>query len=379
MGMVKLGHDNIELWTKHLREPQYTQQPLTTFGEIEEPNIQLIITTPKFGQSPPKGRGKPYNYSTLQQQTPQRVEQEKVNEAESAQNIPQGEIEAASNYNTLQEITRATGNEETFNQNAIQRMIDEVENETTLNPNILQEMITPNTDIFQGMIKDVQNDISINQNILKELTQHPQQETTTDQNPSHNINQQQATLKRYMENNESEGISPKRPNMTDEVTDDEMIIDDIIQSPGWKDKYPITVTSPIEENNLDLENHLKKLKEMINQQTTPTTPIRRRTRSQEKDTPTKCEQNYKNSRTRSQDTKDKSINNEQIMNIIENKNNHGKTNIKGTQRTNKSGNKGRNQKPNTDNKIKETDKEQKQDNSNKIDNELNIATSTPKK
>merc|ERR1712240_751381 len=213
---------------------------------------QRIITPPNFGQSPAKGRGKPYNYSMIQQQTtPQRIEQEKTNETDSAQNIPQGEIEAASSYNTLQGITGETGNEETFNQNIIQRMIDEVENETTLNPNILQEIITPNPDIFQGIINDVENKINKNQNILKELTQPPQQETTIDQNPSHNINQQQVTLKRYMENNESEGISPKRPNMTDEATDDEMIIDDIIQSPGWKDKYPITVTSPIEENHLE--------------------------------------------------------------------------------------------------------------------------------
>merc|ERR1712240_151047 len=162
--MVKLGTDNIELWTKHLREHQYTQQPLTTFGEIEEPNIQRIITTPNFGQSPPKGHGKPYNYSTLQQQTPQRIEQEKTNEVEWAQNIPQGEIEAASNYNTLQEIMRETENEETLNQNIIQGIIDEGENETTPNPNI-----------FQGIIKDVQNEININQNILQGLTQHPQQ------------------------------------------------------------------------------------------------------------------------------------------------------------------------------------------------------------
>ena len=173
-----------------------------------------------------------------------------------------------------------------------------------------------------------------------------------------------------MENNDSEGTSPKRPNITDEATDEEMIIDDMIQSPGWKDEYLITATPPI-------ENHFEKLKEIINQKTTPTTPTKRRTRSQEKDTPTKCEQNYKNSRTRSQDTKDKSINNEKIMNIIENKNNQGKTTIKGIHRINKPGNKGKSQKPNTDNKIKETDKEQKQDNSNKIDNELNIATSTP--
>merc|ERR1712240_601030 len=150
------------------------------------------------------------------------------------------------------------------------------------------------------------------------------------------------------------------------------ITDDMIQSPDWKDKYPIAATSPIEEN------HLERLKEMINQKTTPTTPTpKRRTRSQEKDTLTKCDQNYKNSRTRSQDTRDKSINNEQLKKLMENKNNQGKTSIKGIQRINKTGNKGRNQKPNTDIKIKETDKEQKQDNSNKIDNKLNIATSTP--
>ena len=53
--LVKLGQDNIELWTKQLREPQYSKQPLTVFGNIEEPNIDKIVTTPKFGQSPPKG------------------------------------------------------------------------------------------------------------------------------------------------------------------------------------------------------------------------------------------------------------------------------------------------------------------------------------
>merc|ERR1712240_373576 len=212
--MVKLELDNIELWTKQLRKPQYTQQQLTTFGEIEEPNIQRILTTPNFGQSPPKGRGKPYNYSTLQQQTPQRVEQEKVNEAESAQNIPQGEIEETSNYNTLQAITSETANEKTLNQNVIQTMSNGVENETTLNPNILQGITTPKIDIFQGIIKDVRNDISINQNILKEITQR---ELTTDQNPSQKTIQQQVTLKRNMENNDREEISPKRPNMTDEL------------------------------------------------------------------------------------------------------------------------------------------------------------------
>merc|ERR1712240_131821 len=72
--MVKLGHDNIELWTKQLREPQYTQQSLTVFGKIEEPNIEHIITTPPFGQSPPKGREiPPALYSQQLQTTLQRI------------------------------------------------------------------------------------------------------------------------------------------------------------------------------------------------------------------------------------------------------------------------------------------------------------------
>ena len=226
-------------------------------------------------------------------------------------------------------------------------MQEEVENETALNPNTLQGITTPNTDIFQAIMKDMQNDISINKNILEELTQR---ETTIDQNPSQNTNQQQGTLKRNMDNNEREEISPKRPNMTDGFTDDEMITDDIIQSPGWPDNST-TETSQIEGHNMDLENHLEKMKEMIDQATTPITPIRRRTRSQEKE--------------------------EQLNNITESRNNQGKNHIKGIQRINKSGNRGKNQKPNANNKAKETDKEQKQDNSNKIDNELKIAASTP--
>merc|ERR1712240_295302 len=246
-------------------------------------------------------------------------------------------------------------------------------------------MGTINHNKFQRIMDEVESETTPNQNILKELTKHPEKETTTNHNISHNINQHQATLKRYMENNDSEGISPKRPNINDEATDKEMIIHDIVLSPGRKNKYLTTATSPIKEN------HLEKLKQIINQKITPKTPTRRRTRSQDqKETPAKYEQNHKNSRTRSQDTKDKSINAEQIMSIIENQHNQSKTNIKGTQqtkqninaratRTNKPSNKGRNPKLNTDSKIKETNKEQKQDNKNKVDNEttLNIATSTP--
>merc|ERR1712240_589004 len=143
--------------------------------------------------------------------------------------------------------------------------------ETTANPNI-----------FQGIINDVESEIAISQNILQELTNHPEKETTSNHNLNHNIKQHQATLKRYMDNNDSEGTSPKRPNINDETTDEAKIIDDMTLSPGWKNKYLTTVTSPIKEN------HLEKIKQIINQQIKPTTPTRRRTRSQEqKETPTK--------------------------------------------------------------------------------------------
>merc|ERR1712240_452699 len=176
-------------------------------------------------------------------------------------------------------------NEATSDHNIFQGITEEAENEATANPNI-----------FQEIINDVESEIAISQNILQDLTNHPK-ETTTNHNPSHNINQHQATLKRYMDNNDSEGISPKRPNINDEATDEAMIIDNMALSPGWKNKYLTTATSPIKEN------HLEKLKQIINQKITPKTPTRRRTRSQDqKDTPTKWEQNYKNSRTRSQDT-----------------------------------------------------------------------------
>merc|ERR1712240_919612 len=205
-----------------------------------------------------------------------------------------------------------------------------------------------NHNIFQRIMNEAGSETTTNQNILKELTNHPERETTSNHNLNHNIKQHQATLKRYMDNNESEGTSPKRPNINDETTDEAMIIDDMALSPGWKNKFLTTVTSPIKEN------HLEKIKQIINQKIMPTTPTRRQTRSQEqKETPTKYEQNHKNSRTRSQDTKGKPINDEQITNLIENQHNQGKTNLKGPQqtklnhsarvpRTNKPSNKGRN-------------------------------------
>merc|ERR1712240_916435 len=301
MGMVKLGHDNIELWIKNLREPQYSQQLLTVFGEIEEPIIECIITTPNFGQSPPKGREKPPSFNTQQHQTtPQGI----TNEAEN---------EATSNHNIFQGITDEAENEATTNHNIFQRIMNEVGSKTTTNQNI-----------FQGIINEVESEIPISQNILQELTNHPESETTSNHNLNHNIKQHQATLKRYMDNNESEGTSPKRPNINDETTDEAMIIDDMALSPGWKNKFLKTVTSPIREN------HLEKVKQIINQKIKPTTPTRRRTRSQEqKETPTKNEQNHKNSRHKTQDTKDKPINVKKIINLFENQHNQGKTNPKG--------------------------------------------------
>merc|ERR1712243_212463 len=115
--IVKIGTDNIELRAKYLQEPQYTQQPLDTYGEIEPPNLERIIITPNFGQSPPKGRGKPHNYSILQQQTPLGIEQGKTSGVDPIQNTPQGDIEAVSNHNVLQITTGETETGETYNKN----------------------------------------------------------------------------------------------------------------------------------------------------------------------------------------------------------------------------------------------------------------------
>merc|ERR1712243_290602 len=126
--IVKIGTDNIELWTKYLREPQYTQQPLDTYGEIEPPN---------FGQSPPKGRGKPHNYSILQQQTPLGIEQGKTSGVDPIQNTPQGDIEAVSNHNVLQITTGETETGETYNKN-LQTTSGDTETGETRNKNLNQ-------------------------------------------------------------------------------------------------------------------------------------------------------------------------------------------------------------------------------------------------
>ena len=184
-------------------------------------------------------------------------------------------------------------------------------------------------------IANLQNDINISRSILEEHTNH----TNLDQNPN---KQQQPTLKRTIDNNESDEALPKRINI-ETPTEEEMMIDDIMQSPGWPDEST-TETSQTEGQNIDLENLLEIM--------IPITPIKTRSRSQEKEHQTK--------------------------NTTEIRNNQDKNHLKGIQRINKTGNKGKNQKPKINNKAKEN-KEQKQNNSNKIDNELEIAASTPNK
>merc|ERR1712240_646805 len=105
--IVKIGTDNIELWTKYPQEPQYSQQPLDTYGEIEPPNLERIRITPNFGQSPPKGRGKPHDYSILQLQAPQEIEQQQAGQTGPTQNTPQGQTDTALNHNTPQITTWA--------------------------------------------------------------------------------------------------------------------------------------------------------------------------------------------------------------------------------------------------------------------------------
>ena len=189
-----------------------------------------------------------------------------------------------------------------------------------------------------------------------------------------------------MDTNEGEATSPKRPNINNEIITEDMMIDDIQLSPGWNREFPSTMTSPTKDTQLD------KIKQIINNRIKPTSPTRRRTRSQEqKETPTKTEHIPKNSRTRSQDSKEMPINAEQLLNIIETQHNQGKANSKGTQqtkqnhhtrapRTNKTYNKGRTPKQNIDNKTKDMNKEQKQEDKNKVEHEntRNITTSTPK-
>ena len=176
------------------------------------------------------------------------------------------------------------------------------------------------------------------------------------------LKQQQPTLKRTIDNNESDEALPKRINI-ETPTEEEMMIDDIMQSPGWPDdsttetsqtEGQIMETSQTEGQNMDLQNLLGIM--------TPITPIKTRSRSQEQERQTKntteIRNNQDKSRSRSQEQK------RQTKNTTENGSNQDKNHLAGTQRNRKTSNKGKNQKPKINNKPKEN-KEQKQINRNK--------------
>ena len=306
--IVKIGTDNIELWTKHPQEPQYSKQPLDTYGEIEPPNLDRIRITPNFGQSPPKGRGKPHEYNISQLQTPQQTEQLQGDRTEQTQNTPQqqappetekqqagqkeptqSELQQATpqienqqvdqmgpnqnifqraantppNHNTHQTIiraneadqinnkhqntgqiqTRKTRNDQinnkqqtitgqtqttkTHGRNINTQAQDNNEQVTNKNQQEQQDKTAQSTTTYQDIIANLQNDINKSRNILEENTNH----TNPDQNPS---KQQQITLKRTIENNEADEAIPKRINIQT-PTEEEMMIEDILKSPGWPD------------------------------------------------------------------------------------------------------------------------------------------------
>merc|ERR1712240_679843 len=369
----------------------------------------------------PKGRGKPHDYNILQLQTPPQIEQQQAGHTEQTQNTPQqqapleiehqqagqmeptqnplqqaplqienqqadqmgptqntpqGTVNTPPNHNIPQITTRAieadqTNNKhpqtttgqtqirETHNRNPNIQAQDNNEQETNINQHELQDRMAQSASTYQDIITNLQNDINKSRSILEEHTNH----TNLDQNPN---KQQQPTLKRTIDNNESDEALPKRINI-ETPTEEEMMIDDIMQSPGWPDNST-TETSQTEGQNMDLQNLLGIM--------TPITPIKTRSRSQEQERQTKntaeIRNNQDRSRSRSQEQK------RQTKNTTENGNNQDKNHQTGIQQNNKTSNKGKNQKPKINNKPKEN-KEQKQINRNKLDNELEIAVSTPNK
>ena len=199
---------------------------------------------------------------------------------------------------------------------------------------------------------------------IKQIVNHkikpisPARRRTRSQDQKETTINTEQTLKRLMDNTESEATSPKRPNINEEM----MMVDDISLSPGWNRQFQSTIISPTKEKQLD------KIKQIVNHKIKPISPARRRTRSQDqKETTINTEQILKNSRTRSQDPKETPINNEQILNILETQPKQVKTNPKVTLQikqnaraagTNKSINKGRTPKQNQHSKTKDNNKEQ---------------------
>merc|ERR1712240_951337 len=182
-------------------------------------------------------------------------------------------------------------------------------------------------------------------------------------NPS---KQQQLTLKRTIDNNESDEAIPKRINI-ETPTEEEMMIDDILQSPGWPDdstetsqtEEQIMETSQNEGQTMDLQNLLGIM--------TPITPIKTRSRSQEQERLTintkRIKNNQDKNRSRSQEQK------RQTKNTTEKANNKDKIHQTAIHRINKTAHKGKNQKPKINNKPREN-KEQKPINNNILNNKM---------
>ena len=159
-------------------------------------------------------------------------------------------------------------------------------------------------------------------------------------------------------------------------TEEEMMIENILKSPGWPDdstetsqtEEQIMETSQNDWQNMDLRNLLGIM--------APITPIKTRSRSQEQErltiNTTRIKKNQDKNRSRSQEQK------RQTKNTTDKGSNKDKIHQTAIHRINKTAHKGKNQKHRINNKPKEG-KEQKQTNGNKLDNELEIAISTPNK
>ena len=146
-----------------------------------------------------------------------------------------------------------------------------------------------------------------------------------------------------------------------------MMAEDLTLSPGWNRPFQSTIISPPKEQQLD------KILQIVNNKIKPTSPARRRTRSQDpKETPINAEQKISNQETQPNHGK---ANPKKGAN--QHKQNH-KENARAS-RINRSLNKGKTPKQNPDSKTKDNSKEQNKEDKNKEeqDTTLNIVTSTP--
>ena len=299
----------------------------------------------------------------------------RANEADRINNKHQntGQIQTRKTHNDQinnkqQTITGQTQATKTHDRNINTQAQDNNEQETNKNQQEQQDKTAQSTTTYLDIIANLQNDINKSRNILEENTNH----TNPDQNPS---KQQQITLKRTIDNNEADEAIPKRINIQT-PTEEEMMFEDILQSPGWPDDS--TETSQTEEQIMETSQNEGQIMDLQNLLgiMTPITPIKTRSRSQEQErltiNTTRIKNNQDKNRSRSQEQK------RQTKNTTERGNNKDKIHQTAIHRINKTAHKGKNQKPKINNKPKEN-KEQKQINGNKLDNELEIAISTPNK